>query len=545
MFRSRTQVCSRAGRRPWAAIAAGLATLWLAAPCLAATITINFDVDPLGDPIAHGDIIDDTYAAYGVTFSRTAVDGNCNGTNVYANSIDSFASAPNNVSICDGDANGPSFNEGSALVEGVLEQPAVEICIAVMPEGRGDFGVLQIVDDMGVELDSVTSAPGVRQTLCIQGESIERFRFAGNDGRFATFDDLRITLGPNRIDFDTTADGTPIADGTIIDSLFVSEGVAFEKVGPSSSCGGRSIYANNDLPGTFGSPPNAVSVCNNNFSDFSEDLHGLVRAIFPRRVNQVCVDALPSGAEDQAVLRGYNGLGNLVAFEVSAAGNVETRVCINEPTMRYVEFAGRNGGLARFDNLDFTFGAAAIDFDFDTQAQPIPSGTVVNATYQPAGVLLEGERVGVSCGDGDSVYANGDVVGDFASSPNQVSLCNTQFSDFSENAQGMVSASFVLDALSVCVDVRASQSNDFAVLRSFNVNDDFLDEVTSSPGATETVCISGDAIRRVRFAGDGSRFARFDDLEVTFAPEPSGALLGAFALVVISATARRRAPRRT
>jgi hypothetical protein len=336
----------------------------------------------------------------------------------------------------------------------------------------------------------------------------------------------------------------------VIDSLFESEGVTFDKVGVSSSCGGDAVYANDDQPGGFGSPPNAVSVCNNNFSDdnfsdFSENLHGRVRAIFPRRTSQVCLDVLPSGAGEQGVLRGFNAVGALVAVGLSDVGSVESRVCVNESTIRFVEFAGLDDGLARFDNLDFTFGAAAINFDWDTKFVEIPNGTVVNTTYQTAGVLLAGERVGTSCGDGSSVYANGDVIGDFASSPNQVSMCNTQFSDFSENGQGMVKATFLADALSVCIDVRATQPDDFAVLRAFDANDLVLGEVTSSAGSTETVCISGDAIRAVRFAGDGSLFARFDNLNVSFAPEPSGALLGAVSLLVVSAAARRRVPRRT
>jgi hypothetical protein len=545
MFSSRTQVCVALGGRGPRLLAATALALALLVPTWvqAATITINFDVDPLGDPIPNGTVVNSVYQVFGVTFNRTAPGGACSGTDVYANSIEAFASQPNNVSICDASANGSDFNEGSALVEGVLERDAIEVCVAVDPAGGSDFGVLQIVDQFGTELDAVTSTEGVSETLCIRGSGIRFFRFAGNDGRFARFDDVRITYAPNRIDFDTTSDSQSIADGTVIDDFFVSEGVVFEKVGPSSSCGGDFIYANDDLPAGFGSPPNAVSVCNSltpGFADFSENTHGLVRAVFARRVNRACIDVLPSSKGAQGVLRAFDVDAQQLVQTLSPVG-LESRICVDGTTIRSVQFAGYQGGLARFDDLDFTFGAAAIDFDQDTGGQPIPGGTVVNDTYQPAGVLLEGERLGSACGSADDVYANDDLTGDFASSPNQVSLCSTQnFSDFSEDLQGMVHASFALDARSVCVDVRATQPGDFAVLRSFNASDVEIAEVVSSAGATETLCIDGTGIRGVRFAGDGSRFARFDNLDVTFTPEPGAGVLAAAALLVLSGLRGRR-----
>jgi hypothetical protein len=526
-----------------------------ASSAAAATITIDFDVDPDGDPIADGAVVDTVYIAYGVTFS--AIEGGnpspvCPVTNVFANASESFASAPNNVSLCDENF-GSDFNEGSGLVQGALERAAEEICIAVDPAGGGDRGLLQIVDAGGNELDFVRSAQGVRQTLCIQGSNILFFRFAGDDGDFAIFDDLRITYAPNRIDFDTLADGSEIANGTVVDGLFQSEGVVFEKVGPASDCGAEAVYANDDLPAGFGSPPNAVSVCDGSeLSNFSENSMGSVRARFPRNVNQVCIDTVPSPGE-RGVLRGFDESDVEVAETLAPVG-VEARICVTNPSMRAVEFAGYQGGFARFDNLEFTFGAASIDFDEDPSSTPIANGTVINTTYQAAGVVFEGERVGAACGAGDSVYANADATGDFASSPNQVSLCNTAFSDFSENGQGMVHATFPEDALAVCIDVRATQANDYAVLRSFDASDVQLAEETSSDGATETLCISGPAIRGVRFAGDGPRFARFDDLYVLFAPEPGVAALGVAALLVLSGLrrfeGRRRradagAPRRT
>ena len=76
----------------------------------AATITLNFDVDPEGNPIASGTIVDTLYQPFGVTFSRVQRGmGGCPGANVYANDRDDFASSPNVVTTCDG-SSFPSFN---------------------------------------------------------------------------------------------------------------------------------------------------------------------------------------------------------------------------------------------------------------------------------------------------------------------------------------------------------------------------------------------------------------------------------------------------
>lgn len=520
---------------------AGAFGLWLAGAASAATITIDFDVDPDGAPIASGSIVDSVYARYGVSFSRfdgPIPAGGCTGTNVYANDRDDFASSPNVVTTCAG-AQFPSFNATNAWVKASLERDAVEVCVAVNPETGDDRGVLEIVDESDAVLDSVVSSTGVQETLCLQAAAIRNFRFAG-DGRFATFDDLRITFAPNRIDFDSTADGTAIADGTAVDTLFESEGVSFSKVNGSGVCGGAFVYANDDLPGLFGSPPNGVSVCNSSFSDFSENIHGRVRADFLRRVSQVCVSALPSGGSDRAVLRGFDADGLPLAQTLSAQGSFESRICVTDPLLRAVEFAGYQGGLARFDDFDFSFGDAAIDFDTDDADVPIASGSLVNVAYQDFDVVFDGERVGGACGAGDDVYANGDPTGDFASSPNQVSLCPTGFSDFSENLQGVVHASFPFDAQSVCVEVRATQADDWAVLRSYDAGDGLLDEVTSAAGASETLCISGGGIRGVRFAGAGPRFARFDDLDVRFVPEPGAVVAGLAAGATLAGLRARR-----
>ena len=176
MFSSRTQVCVSLGGRGsrLLAVTATALALALLVPTWvqAATITINFDVDPLGDPIPNGTVVNSVYQVFGVTFNRTAPGGACSGTDVYANSIEAFASQPNNVSICDASANGSDFNEGSALVEGVLAREALEVCIAVDPAGSSDSAVLRVVDESGPAGD-VTDATLIKLVLVNTIETLD------------------------------------------------------------------------------------------------------------------------------------------------------------------------------------------------------------------------------------------------------------------------------------------------------------------------------------------------------------------------------------
>ena len=84
MFSSRTQVCVSLGGRGsrLLAVTATALALALLVPTWvqAATITINFDVDPLGDPIPNGTVVNSVYQVFGVTFNRTAPGGACSGS---------------------------------------------------------------------------------------------------------------------------------------------------------------------------------------------------------------------------------------------------------------------------------------------------------------------------------------------------------------------------------------------------------------------------------------------------------------------------------
>ena len=136
--------------------------------------------------------------------------------------------------------------------------------------------------------------------------------------------------------------------------------------------------------------------------------------------------------------------------------------------------------------------------------------------YQSLGVTFDRVGPGTQCGP--EVYANSNQPARFGSPPNVVSVCNQRInSDISERFHGMIEAQLTADALQVCVDVRPSGATDAAVLRAFDGDGLQIGEVTSALGVTQQLCILGEGIRSVRFSGDDSALARFDNFE---APEP-------------------------
>ena len=148
----------------------------------AATITIGFDVDPAGAPIADGTVLDTVYlAAYGVTLARveSGMSPTCAGTTeVFAHTQGDFASSPNVVSLCGPGEVFSNFSSGVGMIEVALLRDAVEVCIAVDPQSGGN-AILQIVDGGGVVQGFVTSASDATESLCIQGAAIDRVRFTG------------------------------------------------------------------------------------------------------------------------------------------------------------------------------------------------------------------------------------------------------------------------------------------------------------------------------------------------------------------------------
>ncbi len=107
------------------------------------------------------------------------------------------------------------------------------------------------------------------------------------------------------INFDTAPGGEAVANGTIVNTLYASQGVTFSRTtaDPFSSCHdldffARNIYANADRPSDFtiSSAPNVVSTCRPpSASDISEPTSGAVRADFASSASQVCINVRTDG----------------------------------------------------------------------------------------------------------------------------------------------------------------------------------------------------------------------------------------------------------
>jgi hypothetical protein len=178
---------------------------------------------------------------------------------------------------------------------------------------------------------------------------------------------LLITQGlqaQTMINFDTDPSGNPITHGTIVNSVYASKGVTFEKVGPGTNCGsGPNVYANNDQPPGFGSSPNVVSTCGAGIaSDISENSFGMIHAILAYPATSVCIDVRPVDDPHFAVLRSYDNSDNLLSSVTSSPGVAET-LCIFGTAIWGVRFSGSGDNFARFDNFSITFSDSTMLID--------------------------------------------------------------------------------------------------------------------------------------------------------------------------------------
>ena len=159
------------------------------------------------------------------------------------------------------------------------------------------------------------------------------------------------------INFDTDPVGSPVASGTnlVSDATYSSLGVTFARVG-GSVCG-PDVYANNNHPGDFGSPPNTVSTCApSTASDINGQIHGQIQVNFDFPANQACIAVRPDSGNLAGNITAYDSGDNVVDSQTSAPGVNET-VCVNGNDIRYVRFPGLGGTdteYARFDDLSVT-----------------------------------------------------------------------------------------------------------------------------------------------------------------------------------------------
>lgn len=154
-----------------------------------------------------------------------------------------------------------------------------------------------------------------------------------------------------RISFDTAPDGSAVASGTAVNTLFAAWGVTFEAV-RCPSCGtDPNVYAVSNCRDYLPfSPPNVVSlVGDDNCTQLTERL-GLVQAAFAVPADSVCLLVMPVRLGEQAVVRAYDAAGVEIATAYSTPSQTGT-FCIHAPGMVRVVFSGAYLGHAWFDDL--------------------------------------------------------------------------------------------------------------------------------------------------------------------------------------------------
>lgn len=165
------------------------------------------------------------------------------------------------------------------------------------------------------------------------------------------------------IDFDRDPAGNSIPAGTVLNTVYASMGVTFERVNAPTYTGWQ-VYANSDQPSGFGTPPNVVSLYTPpTASDINEQKKGLVRAVFDSPASSVCISFLPDTAADYAVIRAFDAAGAKLAEKKSAAG-VIGNVCVSAFRIHHVEFSGADDAWGRFDTLQVTLGAGPMTGPF-------------------------------------------------------------------------------------------------------------------------------------------------------------------------------------
>jgi hypothetical protein len=153
------------------------------------------------------------------------------------------------------------------------------------------------------------------------------------------------------VSFDTAPDGSAIASGTAVNTLYLAWGVTFEAV-RCPSCGtDPSVFAvsgcRDYLP--F-SPPNVVSISSaGNCTPLTERL-GVVQATFATPADSVCLLVMPVLLGERAVVRAYDAAGVEIATAYSTPSATGT-FCIQAPGIARVSFSGAFFQHAWFDDL--------------------------------------------------------------------------------------------------------------------------------------------------------------------------------------------------
>ena len=167
---------------------------------------------------------------------------------------------------------------------------------------------------------------------------------------------------PSELDlnFDQTPELGSILPGATVNSVYSRLGVTFSRSNPAGLCPGTAVYANDYGVLGFHSGQNNISVCPLGIAaDFSQYGYGTIKATFVKPAVQACISATPTGFHNLfpggvAFLEALDANGNVIGRTESTTQQVLQRLCVQGNGIAAVRFAGKGGGFAIFDDLQWT-----------------------------------------------------------------------------------------------------------------------------------------------------------------------------------------------
>ncbi|MGH7519887.1 MAG: hypothetical protein ACREMI_01270 [Gemmatimonadales bacterium] len=184
---------------------------------------------------------------------------------------------------------------------------------------------------------------------------------------------------------------------------------------------------------------------------------------------------------------------------------------------------GTGGSTDEFSRFTWAL-PSQLDLSFDRgpELQSIAPGAAINSVYARLGVTFSRTSTLGLC-PGSGVYANNYGLLGFGSGQNNISVCPLGIaSDFSETGFGAIKATFAVPAVEACITATPTGyhipfvSGGVAFIEARDASGAVVSRTESTTQrVAQQLCVRGDRIAAVRFAGKGSAFAIFDNLRWT------------------------------